>query len=57
MEKERYIVASRVGTTGDQHENCLIVKEDDHYPATHAQVFGPDTRARCEQWVAQNCRR
>ena len=57
MAEDRYIVASRVATTGDKHENCLIVKESDVYPATHAKVYGPDTRARCEQWVARNCRK
>ena len=57
MAEDRYIVASRVATTGDKHENCLIVKEGDYYPATHAQVYGPETRAQCEQWVARNCRK
>ena len=57
MAEERYIVASRVGTSGGKHEDCMIVREEDYYPATHAKVYGPASRAQCEQWVSQHCSR
>ena len=51
---ENYIVAALTASSS-KHEQCLVLKEGDVIIATHSQVFGPDTKAACEKWVADNC--
>lgn len=48
----RYIVIARVET---HYEDCSVIPEDNVFPATHFRAFGPDTRKKCEDWMAENC--
>ncbi len=51
-EKKKYIVIAKVDT---EYEDCQVVEEDAMFVATHRQVFGPDSEAKCKQWKNENC--
>lgn len=48
----RYIVIARVET---EYEDCKVVREDAIIPAIYFRAFGPDTKQKCEAWMAENC--
>lgn len=54
VDAKEYYVASRVDS-GKIHEDCIIYGPDEVIPATHRNVYGPDTRKKCEEWAADNC--
>ena len=35
--------------------NCMIAPVDAVVPMIFARAYGPDTYAKCEAWIAQNC--
>ena len=46
----RFIVIALIDGGG-----CKIVPEGSIYPMIYTQVFGPDTRAKCVEYVSKNC--
>jgi hypothetical protein len=54
-EAENFIVAALTVSSGEKHEDCIIVEEGSIIIATHSQVFGPASRSECERWVSENC--
>lgn len=51
--EDKYIVAARVET---KYEDCIVAPADSMIMATHAKVYGPDTKEKCEAWKKQNCK-
>lgn len=51
-EKAEYIVIAKVET---EYKDCQVVKRDAMFIATHREVFGPDSKEKCEQWKNKNC--
>ncbi len=52
MAEKKYIVIAKVDT---EYEDCQVVEENAMFVATHRQVFGPDSKEKCEQWEKDNC--
>ena len=46
-----FIVIALTGTL----TQCSILPKDAIYPAIYTQVFGPATRAECQEWIKDNC--
>ncbi|WP_085908292.1 hypothetical protein [Kiloniella majae] len=52
---EGYIVIALTVPGPDGDRKCSVVKEDSVIIATYNQVYGPDTEANCNTWMAKNC--
>ena len=50
-----YIVIALAESTAKKYEDCKVIPHGDLYPATHKQVFGPESQKDCEKWANANC--
>lgn len=54
--KEYTVIALSTSVVPDKnYEECSVIEDDAVYPAIYSQVFGPDTKEACEQWITNNC--
>ena len=51
----KYIVIALTGVGEGKHLGCSVLPEGSLFPAIYSQVFGPASRAECEQYVSANC--
>lgn len=52
---EKFIVIALTKSLGGPLQGCNVIPEGNPYPAIYTQVFGPDTRQACEDFVRQKC--
>ncbi|WP_172292330.1 hypothetical protein [Pseudoruegeria sp. HB172150] len=38
-----------------EHVGCSVIPADAFFPSIYTSVFGPDTFASCQAWMAKNC--
>jgi hypothetical protein len=50
-----WIVTALVVPEKPPYAGCSIRDKDAIYPRIYRRVFGPDTRAKCEQFIKKNC--
>lgn len=57
MSDESFIVAALVDpdAASRKERRCILVKEGEGYTMDRRQVFGPASKAECEEWVNDNC--